>query len=167
MKVFKKLFSPLNLRGFIFGFEDSVVSTVGLLSGIAFSGVVSSQIVLTGVILIFVEAFSMGVGMYLSESSVEEYEAQSDVKTKKSFWSGIVTFISYLVAGFMVILPYIFINPKTAGFISIGISIILLFILGFVSGKISNISPTKKAFTMAIIGGLATILGVLVGYLMS
>lgn len=167
MKSFKEVFSPLNLRGFIFGFEDSVVSTVGLLSGIAFSGVISSQIILTGVILIFVEGFSMGVGMYLSESSVEEYEAQSNIAGIKSFWSGVITFVSYCLAGFLVILPYFFTVPKTAGFISIAISIFLLFVLGFLSGKISNISPIKKALTMAIIGGLAVILGVVVGYLMS
>ena len=52
---------------FIFGVEDSLVSTVGLLSGVAVAGVNRSGIFVTGVILIFVEAFSMGVGNFLSE----------------------------------------------------------------------------------------------------
>jgi VIT1/CCC1 family predicted Fe2+/Mn2+ transporter len=49
------------LRNFIFGVEDSLVSTVGLLSGVAVAGVASRTILLTGVVLIFVEAFSMAV----------------------------------------------------------------------------------------------------------
>ena len=61
----------LYMRNLIFGAEDSLVSTVGLLSGIAIGGVPKSAIILTGIVLIFVEAFSMGVGSYLSEYSVE------------------------------------------------------------------------------------------------
>ncbi len=61
------------LRNFVFGVEDSLVSTVGLLSGVAAAGVETKTIVLTGVVLIIVEALSMAVGSYLSEYSVEEY----------------------------------------------------------------------------------------------
>ena len=49
-------------RNFIFGVEDSLVSTVGLLSGVAIAGVPSRTILLTGVVLILVEAFSMAAG---------------------------------------------------------------------------------------------------------
>jgi len=62
------------VRNFVFGVEDSLVSTVGLLSGIASAGASTATIFLTGTVLIFVEAFSMAVGSYLSEESVEEYE---------------------------------------------------------------------------------------------
>ena len=41
------VFSSIYLRSFIFGFEDSLVSTVGLLSGIAFAGITAREIILT------------------------------------------------------------------------------------------------------------------------
>src|SRR3989338_4103836 len=44
------------IRNLIFGVEDSLVSTVDLLSGVAAAGVPRSVIFLTGVVLIFVEA---------------------------------------------------------------------------------------------------------------
>ena len=60
------------LRNTVFGVEDSLVSTVGLLSGIAATGSVSkSFILLTGIVYISVEAFSMAVGSFLSEEFVE------------------------------------------------------------------------------------------------
>ena len=52
-------------RNFVFGVEDSLVSTVGLLSGISIAGVTNKTIIMTGVILIFVEAVSMGAGSFL------------------------------------------------------------------------------------------------------
>jgi len=48
-----------HLRNFVFGVEDSIVSTVGLVSGIAIAGLPKTEILLTGAVLIFVEAFSM------------------------------------------------------------------------------------------------------------
>ena len=161
------VFSSIYLRSFIFGFEDSLVSTVGLLSGIAFAGITAREIILTGTVLVFVEAFSMGVSMYLSENSIEEYEAQALVSKKKSLISGVITFLSYCLAGFSVLLPYIIFSTKTASVFSILIAFILLFALGWSSGKISKISPLKKALTMVTVGGLATLIGVGVGYLFS
>ena len=61
------------IRNFVFGVEDSLVSTVGLLSGVAIAGVEQKYIFITGLILIFVEAFSMAVGSFLSEESAEKY----------------------------------------------------------------------------------------------
>ena len=53
-----KWVKALYIRNFVFGVEDSLASTVGLLSGIATAGVNASTIVVTGAVLIFVEAFS-------------------------------------------------------------------------------------------------------------
>ena len=59
------------LRNFVFGVEDSLVSTVGLLSGIAIAGMNRESIFATGVVLIFVEAVSMAAGSFLAETSAE------------------------------------------------------------------------------------------------
>src|SRR3972149_7189236 len=102
-----------NMRNFIFGVEDSLVSTVGLLSGVSIAGLSKSSIILTGAVLIFVEAFSMGAGSFLSESSAEEYLKEGD-SFKKSAGRGIVMFFSYFLAGFVPLLPYILLEGKTA-----------------------------------------------------
>jgi hypothetical protein len=49
----KKRLDGMFLRNFIFGIEDSLVSTVGLLSGIAIEHIPQVTIVLTGVVLKF------------------------------------------------------------------------------------------------------------------
>jgi len=60
------------IREIVFGFEDSLVSTLGVLTGVA-AGTQSSFIVtLTGSVLIIVESLSMAAGSYLSSKSARE-----------------------------------------------------------------------------------------------
>src|SRR3989344_3322331 len=92
--------SALYLRNLVFGVEDGLVSTVGLLSGIAIAGVERDTIFLTGMVLIFVEAFSMAAGSFLSEFSAEEYALQREVSGRTPFFNGLIMFWSYLLAGF-------------------------------------------------------------------
>src|SRR3990167_8323104 len=104
--------SALFLRNLVFGVEDGLVSTVGLLSGIAIAGVDRETIFLTGIVLIFVEAFSMAAGSFLSEASVEEMHGGAD-DTRGSIAAGAVMFFSYFAAGILPPFPYIFFRVAT------------------------------------------------------
>lgn len=153
------------VRNFTFGVEDSLVSTVGLVSGIAIADVPRSTILLTGVILIFVEAFSMSVGSLLSDNSTREFESKTAVPLTTSGSSAVIMFISYFLSGFIILAPYVFLENGLALPVSIALSILALFVLGGITGKITQASPIKKGFTMALIGGLAVLVGALVGTL--
>lgn len=149
------------VRNFIFGVEDSLVSTVGLLSGVAVAGMPKEEIFLTGIILIFVEAFSMGVGSYLSEESSEEYQHK---KHSISIPGALVMFFSYLASGFIPLFPYMMFDSNVSLPLSIISSLIALFTLGYVSGQVVNTKNTMRhGIKMLIIGGLAILVGVLVG----
>lgn len=148
------------VRNFVFGVEDSLVSTVGLLSGVAVAGLPKHDIFLTGVVLIFVEAFSMGVGSYLSEQSADEFLGN---KKSVSVPSAIVMFISYFVAGFIPLSPYIFFEVNFAFPLSITASLIALFVLGLISAKVFHSSLIKQAVRMFLMGGMAIGVGVMVG----
>lgn len=154
------------LRNFIFGIDDSLVSTVGLLSGIATAGVVAETIILSGVVLIFVEAFSMAAGSYLSEASAEEYSAQDSVQSSHPLRASLIMFFSYFFAGFIPLFPYMIVPVEAAFPLSIVASFLALLVLGAWSGRISNVSMFKSALRMGIIGGIATALGVVVGVLL-
>lgn len=156
----------LYVRNFIFGTEDSLVSTVGLLAGIASAGVSKPSILIAGVVLIFVEAFSMAVGSFLSQQSVEESLSRGDASSKESAKGGFIMFISYLVSGFIPLLPYVFWGIGTALVISIALSLFALFILGLVSAKVLRISALRNGVRMLLIGGIAVAMGVIVGLLL-
>jgi VIT1/CCC1 family predicted Fe2+/Mn2+ transporter len=157
--------ASLYIRNFVFGVEDSLVSTGGVLTGIAFAGVSKSTILLTGIVVIFVEAFSMGAGSFLSEHSVQGYEQGSHQPFGSSFAGGVVMFFSYFVAGFITLTPYLIWEPHIAIKVSVIAALVALFILGLIIARISKVNMLKEAFKMVIVGGIAMGLGILVGSL--
>lgn len=148
------------LRNFIFGVEDSLVSTVGLLSGVAAAGLPKEEVFLTGIILIFVEAFSMGVGSYLSEESASEFTQR---KYSISVPSALVMFVSYFISGFIPLFSYLIFPINQAFYISIISSLVALFLLGAASALLYQTSVWKKGLRMLVVGGIAILVGVVVG----
>lgn len=155
----------LYVRNVIFGVEDSLVSTVGLLAGVAVAGVGSQTVLLTGVVLIFVEAFSMGVGSLLSEHSVEEYEAHGETPLRRPLGGAIAMLVSYLVAGLVPLAPYLFMEPKVAVWFSVLLTLLALFMLGALSARYFRSRVVRLGVEMLVLGGIAIALGIVVGRL--
>jgi VIT1/CCC1 family predicted Fe2+/Mn2+ transporter len=168
LAIFKIMKMPLKtralyLRNFVFGVEDSLVSTVGLLSGVAAAGINKSTILISGIVLIFVEAFSMGVGSFLAEDAAADFASRKDTPDKEQAAGGFIMFISYFVAGFVPLAPYLIWPVQTAFWLAIIFSLLALFILGFFGGTLSGAGSLKHGLKMFFIGGLAIVLGIVVG----
>lgn len=168
-----KIFHPLEsnaqkFRNFIFGVEDSLVSTVGVLSGVAFANVPRETIFLTGVVIIFVEAFSMGAGSFLSESSGFEYLNRKKFFIRKPhlFSAAFSMFVGYFFAGFIPLLPYVIAEIRYALPVSVASSLIALFILGLWSGSVTKTRILYTGMRMLFIGGGAIAVGMIVGTLL-
>ena len=154
------------LRNFVFGVEDGLVSTVGLLSGIAIAGMNTRMILTTGIILIAIEAFSMAVGSFLSEFSSEEYLVKSKVSARVPLLDGVVMFFSYFISGFIPLAPYIFIPVNLAFWYSISLSLASLFLLGIISAKVAKLDIIRSGFRALAVGGVAIVAGILLGKIM-
>lgn len=162
----RKLSKTLYIRNIIFGIEDSLVSTVGLLSGLTVAQTPPNIVIIAGIVLIFVEATSMGVGSYISEHSAEHLEKKEHVSLKIYFKAGALMFISYFFAGYIPLAPYLFLQGMTAFVISVILALISLFILGVCSAKYFKINWLKHSLEVLLLGGLAVIIGVAVGIIL-
>ncbi len=149
---FRKI-SPDYFRNIIFGAEDSLVSTVGVLFGVASAGQATEAIVVTGLVVIVVESLSMGAGSYLTETSTHKLDAENK-HTDIPFVDGIIMFLSYFVFGFIPLVPYMLLPPETAKFASVIIALVTLFILGYVPTR-----SMRDACRMAIVAGFAVVFG--------
>lgn len=158
-----RAWSATNVKSFIFGVEDSLVSTVGLLSGVALAGVATGTVVLTGIVLIFVEAFSMAAGEFLSERSTEEYVAQREVAAGTSAAAAAIMFFSYLLSGFVPLAPYLWLEADTALPYSIGASLVALLLLGLLSARMTHTSFLRRGLQMLLVGGAAILVGIFAG----
>lgn len=151
------------LRNFIFGVEDSLVSTVGLLAGIAAADISGRTILTTGLVLIFVEGFSMGIGSFLTEETTEEMAGQKPA-TKEAVKGGITMLISYCVAGALPLGPYAFLSGQQAVIASVLLSLVGLLALGYgTSLYYHRKQPWLRAGKMLLLGGLAVAVGMFIG----
>jgi VIT1/CCC1 family predicted Fe2+/Mn2+ transporter len=151
------------LRNSVFGFEDGFVSTVGSLVGLAASAPNKSTVIISGLVIIAVEAFSMGVGAYLTEKSAHELST-TESHNDNLLIDSLVMWLSYMLAGFFVLSPY-FINQTTqqSAVYSIGLTLIGLFALGFAKGKLVKRHPFKSGLEMMLVASIAIGLGYAVG----
>ena len=71
--------------------------------------------------------------------------------------------VSYIVGGLIPLLPYMLIShPNTALLVSVIVTLIALFVFGYVKGKFTGVKPLYSAFQTAIVGGLAAAIAFLV-----
>ena len=144
-------------RSLIFGAEDSLVSTVGVLFGVSTALADKSTIILTGFVVIAVEALSMGAGAFLTEESAHELDDKRHHRDKP--WiGGLIMFFSYFLTGFIPLAPYFFLDLYTAKVVSVTVTFVALFIVGYLPTKSS-----KSGFRMAVVAGLAIAVGYLIG----
>ena len=160
MRHLKKI-SPDYIHSAFFGVEDSLISTTGALAGIAIGSGNRSVILLTALVIIAVESTSMGASEFISEETEEEIEKLKLPANPKI--SGLLIFLSYVVAGLVPLAPYLFLAPAQAIPISVALALVGLTILGVVKGKLTKLNPLKSALEVLVIGGVATSIGIVVG----
>jgi VIT1/CCC1 family predicted Fe2+/Mn2+ transporter len=152
-------------RSSIFGLEDSLVSTVGFLSGFVVTGPSSATITKSGLILVMVEAFSMGIGTFLSENNSEEIIAKKTIGFAPAIKSGFVMYFSYVIGGLFVLSPYFFLSAQIGSFFSIVFSLLGLSCVGLFTAHLAKTSYLTELVKALLIGGVATLIGIAVGKL--
>lgn len=157
----KKKIGKEYLQSAMFGFNDALVSTTGVIVGVATGTSNKPVVILAGIVTILVEALSMGSGQYLSSKSAHQLDKAESFRVP--IVSGIIMFCAYFVAGLVPLIP-IFIFPiEYSRTVAIVAALIGLVVLGYAKGKIVKVSPVRSALEVFVIGGLATLIGIVVG----
>ena len=150
------------IRTIIFGVEDSLVSTTGLIAGLSVGTNNKSVVIIGGVVAIAVEAISMGAGEYISDDAIEQADSHHR-KRSNALRSGLIMLVSYFLAGLIPLLPVVFFSYPASLYFSIFFALCGLFALGYIKSKVLHTNPWRGAIKVAIVGGLATALGIIVG----
>jgi len=153
------------LRSALFGIQDGLVSTTGVVVGIS-SGVDDrSVIVLAAFVAVSVEASSMAAGQYSSEKAV--HQADTSGRHNDSLLLGAaIMFACYFLAGIVPIVPTVLLTPPAAIPVAVLSALTALFCVGYVKGRIVRARPIRSAAELAAIGGIATAVGLIVGRLL-
>ena len=87
---------------------------------------------------------------------------------KRARNSSLTIGFSYILGGLIPLSPYIFAPTPTAGLIiSVLVTLVALFIFGFIKGKFTGTKPVKSAWQTMLVGGLAAGIAFLIAKLIS
>lgn len=162
-----------SLREIVFGLEDSFVSTLGAVTGIAAGTESTYVVILSGLVLVVVEALSMSAGSYLSSKTAMEVETAHgrvrgrDYTAERPLRAGIVMLFAYVLGGMFPLAPYLFLPIEQAYAPSIIVTVLLLFGLGAWKTVFTKRSWWKSGIEMATVSLTAAVLGFLIGRLVA
>src|SRR3990167_4376080 len=106
------------LRSLLFGLQDGIVSTTGVVVGIS-TGVSDKQIiVLAALVAVAVEASSMAAGQYSSEKAVHQMD-KTGKHSDNLYIGALIMFFAYLVGGAFSIIPILIFNQPIARILAI------------------------------------------------
>ena len=158
------------VRAGVFGVQDGIVSTFGLVMGVAGAQVSPETVLIAGIAGVVSGAVSMGAGEYVSVKVQSELlEARGNgahngnVSPNRAALANSGLFV--LGAAFP-LAPFVFLVGFPAVLASSAFSVTALFATGALLTRMTRRSPFASGMRMLIIGGGAGMLGYLVGSLL-
>jgi VIT1/CCC1 family predicted Fe2+/Mn2+ transporter len=161
------------LRDVIYGANDGIITTFAVVAGVYGASLDNFVIIALGFANLLADGISMASSSYLgykSESEIEQNLKNEGIQfcqpteltpSKNSF----VTFISFILAGFFPLIPFLL----PFQYFSFLASIIFTFLTLFIIGSLRSIFIKKfwalAGLEMLVIGGLAALAAYFVGYL--
>lgn len=147
---------PFIIKNLTFGIEDSLISTTGVLVGIAAASFQRREILITGLILITVEALSMTYGSFLSD---ENFMKASDMPytTKQIIEYSVAMFVAYFLVGLILLFPYAARLPYPSA-ITVVVALTLLLILIIKFEK-----KPKRVATLLLVGAILMTVSIVLG----
>tara|TARA_Y100000310_G_scaffold39747_2_gene37274 strand:- start:2021 stop:2575 length:555 start_codon:yes stop_codon:yes gene_type:complete len=164
-----------SLKSTVYGGLDGIITTFAIVAGVAGASLEASIVLILGFANLIADGFSMAASDYLSTKSENRYyhtKKLHHLETPHSpTKSGLTTFISFIIFGFIPLFTYVFIFISKATFNPFPIAIILtaiaLFILGTVKCKLTKKNWLTSGIETLFIGGIAATAAYLVGYFIS
>src|SRR5262245_26247533 len=97
------------IRDLIFGANDGIITTFAVVAGVTGGALSSNAVVIVGAANLFADGLSMGVGNYLSIRSHEAARAAEELPEQEArpVRHGIATFLAFVAAGLLPLLPYL------------------------------------------------------------
>lgn len=153
-------------KDIIYGANDGIVTTFAVVAGSVGAGLSAKIILILGFSNLLADGFSMGAGNYLgSHSEKEVAQAAGESYLKSEFAPAILTFFSFVIAGTLPLLPFVFGNGVNF-FLAVLTTAIALFAVGALLGAMVLRSHwIIWGLQMLFVGGTASAIAYVIGYL--
>lgn len=160
---------------FVYGANDGVVTTFAVVAGAMGALLSPGVVIVIGLANLLGDGFSMGASNYLALRSEKELRdaqggdealADTDGNTGHFVQHGVITFVSFLMAGSIPLIPYIFSmgSPQTSFMLSSVFAAAAFWFVGAARTLLTGGNPWKAGMEILVIGGLASAVAFAVGW---
>jgi predicted membrane protein (TIGR00267 family) len=168
------------MRDFVFGYNDGAITTIAVLTALTSASVDGFIVVLGALANIFASSISLGFSDYMSvKTQIEvfrtyamnkklakhEREEAREIMSqfeKPAKIAGMAT-ISFMLAGFVALMPFMFMNGDGALMGSIALTLTTVFLIGMVRARYTHGNTLRSGFEMLGTASLATFAAYLIG----
>ena len=160
--------NPSLVRAAVYGANDGIVTTFAVVAGVSGAGLSTDVIIVLGIANMIADAFSMGISDFLGEESARK---ASGKKLGKVWNTGLTTFIAFVIAGTLPLLPYLSgylgvnLIQSTRFPLSIAATVCALFLVGSLRTHYIKGSWMRNGLEMLIVGSVAATIAYSVGFL--
>ena len=154
------------LRDAVFASDDGLITTFAVVAGSFGANLAPSVVLILGFANLFADGISMSTGTYLGAKSEIEYESSEEkgiLGHVTPLRHGLITFLAFIVAGFVPLIPFVFVL-KDAFVLSAALVVIALFTIGSVRSIFTHRRWLKSGIEMLLVGGIAAVVAFGVGF---
>lgn len=158
------------LRDLVYGAIDGIITTFAVVAGVAGAELSARTVLILGVANLLADGFSMGAGNYLGIRSEEAARKAQDEPPVEPFAlrHGVATFLAFLVAGSVPLVPYVFGVPLDARFtVAVVLTLATLFVVGAMRTYVTRLGFWRSGTEMLLVGAGAAAVSYVVGKLLA
>lgn len=158
------------IRDVVYGANDGVITTFAVVAGVTGGTLAPVTVLVLGVANLLADGLSMGVGNYLGIRSDERVREKQQLPELEAHpvRHALATFLAFVVAGAVPLLPYVFSGISTNLFAaSTGLSLAVLFVVGAARARVGTGSWWANGLEMLVLGVIVGVLAYYAGALVS
>ena len=143
------------IRDVVYGANDGVITTFAVVAGVTEGTLAPVTVLVLGVANLLADRLSMGVGNYLGIRSDERVREAQRLPEYEAFpiRHGLATFLAFVAAGAVPLLPYVFSGLTTNLFAtSTVLSLAVLFVVGAARARVGTGSWWAIGLEMLVLG---------------
>ncbi len=158
----KRTIDPSLIKSAVFGANDGIITTFAVVAGVAGAELASRIVLIMGLANLVADGLAMGLGDYVGEKSKRDAKDYHDDGYHEPAWySGLITFASFAVAGIFPLVPYLLAanSWQVPGVSTFEFSILFtagsLFCVGALRTHFGKVSWWRGGLQMLLIGTIA------------
>lgn len=153
----------------ISGSEAGIATTAAIIAGLMIGTDDRGLVVLSTMIAVLVQAFNSAITSVVTAHTEDEIEHNREMNSLLApLTQAGLQFLTQITTGMVVLLPVVYVaDTRTALLSSIGISLVLLFWIGLIVGRLVRHTPLRNSIRSFVLGILVICGGILAGYMIN